>query len=55
MKIRISKKEAKESSYWLRHLLVYENEDAEKKRLELISEADQLGLIFAAILRKLDD
>ena len=55
MKIRISKKEAKESSYWLKHLLVYESEDAEKKRLELVSEADQLVLIFAAILRKLDD
>jgi len=39
----------------LKHLLLYENEIAEKKRLELVSEADQLVLIFAAILRKLDD
>ncbi|MDE3145604.1 MAG: four helix bundle protein [Bacteroidota bacterium] len=55
MKIRISKKEAKESAYWLKHLLVNESGDAEIKRLELISEGNQLVLIFASILRKLDD
>lgn len=55
MKIHISKKEAKESAYWLKHLLVNESGDAEIKRLELISEANQLVLIFASILRKLDD
>jgi four helix bundle protein len=55
MKIRISKKEAKESVYWLKHLLVYENADFEPKRSALISEANQLVLIFAAILRKLED
>jgi len=55
MKIKISKKEAKESVYWLKHVLVYEHEDAEKTRQYLISEANQLVLIFASILRKLDD
>lgn len=55
MKIRISKKEAKESAYWLRHFLLYDKTDLESIRAELISETNQLVLIFAAILRKLDD
>ncbi|MDR2206574.1 MAG: four helix bundle protein [Flavobacteriaceae bacterium] len=54
MKIRISKKEAKESAYWLKHLLLYERTDLEITRQDLISEAGQLVLIFAAILRKLE-
>jgi four helix bundle protein len=54
MRIRICKKEAKECIYWLKHILVYENTELEKERNELISEADQLMRIFAAILRKLN-
>ncbi|MCZ2223056.1 MAG: four helix bundle protein [Chitinophagales bacterium] len=55
MEIRISKKEAKESAYWLKHILVYDKVELEKIKLELISESQQLVLIFAAILKKLDD
>jgi four helix bundle protein len=55
MTIRISKKEAKESLYWLKHILVYEDKSLEEKRIELSSEASQLMLIFAAVLRKLSD
>lgn len=54
MKMRISKKEAKETSYWLNHILTYDNEELEMKRLSLLKESNELMLIFAAILRKLD-
>ena len=53
MKVRISKKEAKESLYWLKHVLVHDDTALHELRNNLISEARQLMLIFAAILRKL--
>ncbi len=52
-RIKISKKEAKESILWLRHILTYDNEQLENERLALQKEADELMKIFAAILRKL--
>ena len=52
-RIRISKKEAKESGYWLRHLITYENKEYEDERLLLMKEAEELMKIFAAILIKL--
>jgi len=55
MRIRISKKEAKESVFWLKHILVYEDNNLEQLRIKLSSEANQLMLIFASILRKLED
>ena len=55
MKIKISKKEAKESVYWLQHITTNNKELLEIERKELIGEANQLILIFAAILRKLID
>ncbi len=55
MRIRICRKESKESVYWLRHVLVYGNEEYEIRRIELMNEANELMLIFAAILRKLDN
>lgn len=54
-RIRISKKEAKESKLWLKHLVTYEVEQLEAERLKLLNEADELMKIFAAILRKLGD
>ncbi len=54
-RIRISKKEAKESKLWLKHLLTYGVEEPETERLRLLNEADELMKIFAAILRKLGD
>ena len=55
MKIKISKKEAKESAYWLKHITTNNDTIIEQKRNILIDEANQLILIFAAILRKLVD
>lgn len=54
MRIRICRKESKEARYWLKHILIYENEKSEQERLLLCKEAEELMLIFAAILRKLE-
>jgi four helix bundle protein len=54
MRIKISRKEAKESVRWLR--LVYIESDKaslETERVRLIDEAEQLRKIFSAILIKL--
>ncbi len=55
MRIKICKKESKETRLWFRHLLTYENHELENKRVILIKEAEELMLIFAAILRKPGD
>jgi len=49
-RIRICKKESKESRFWLR-LLDCEQKDHEEQK-SLIQEATELMLIFAGILRK---
>ena len=51
MRIRICRKEAKESRYWL-NLVEARGEDAEGKRRSLIDEAGQLMRIFGSILEK---
>ncbi len=51
MRIRICRKEAKESSYWA-NLIGSQNEGLAKKCEPLADEADQLMKIFAAILLK---
>ena len=51
-RIKICRKESKESRYWLRLLDVVENPELEKERGVHIQEAKELLLIFAAILRK---
>jgi four helix bundle protein len=52
MRIRICRKEAKESGYWLRLIDAGDNSMLEKNRIDLIKEARELTNIFAAILRK---
>ena len=49
MRIKICKKEAKETIYWL-DFLIHENEATKEK---LAIEANELMLIFGSILRKL--
>ncbi len=51
MRVKICRKEAKESRYWL-SLLEVEGEDIEKKRQSLINEATELMKIFGAIVEK---
>lgn len=52
MRIKISRKEAKESGYWLRLLHVSDADALEQTRKELFRESEELVNIFGAILRK---
>jgi four helix bundle protein len=53
MHIRISRKEAKESRYWLRLLdLETPAADLEPTRLALVQESEELARIFGAIIKK---
>jgi four helix bundle protein len=49
MKLRISRKEAKETKYWVKLLIT----DDEETRIKLYQEADELRRILSAILNKL--
>jgi len=52
MRIKICRKEAKESRYWLRLIDTDSKEKLEKDREELVTEATELMNIFGAILQK---
>ena len=52
MRIKICRKEAKESRYWLRLIDTYDDSELEKDRNYLVNEATELMNIFGAILRK---
>jgi hypothetical protein len=52
MRVKISRKEAKESRYWLRLLDMGNSDDLTLEQQELITEATELMNIFGAILRK---
>ena len=51
MRIKICRKEAKESRYWLR-LIVTNGKEQENERKELEQEANELTSIFGAILQR---
>jgi four helix bundle protein len=52
MRIRICRKEAKETRYWLRLIDSGEDSIVKKHRDDLVQEATELTSIFGAILRK---
>ena len=52
MRVKISRKEAKESRYWLRLLDTGGQEPLDSTRSALIQEATELMNIFGAIVRK---
>jgi four helix bundle protein len=52
MRIKICKKEAKESRYWLRLLDLAHTPDLVSERDRLVQEATELMNIFGAIYRK---
>ena len=52
MRIRICRKEAKETRYWLRLIEVGDDRALNKRRDDLVQEAIELTNIFGAILRK---
>ncbi|MBI5741097.1 MAG: four helix bundle protein [Nitrospirae bacterium] len=52
MRVKISRKEAKESRYWLKLVDTQDEPEKENERNKLVSEATELMNIFGAILRK---
>lgn len=52
MRSKISRKEAKESRFWLKLVDAHDLADLEKERLALIQEATELMNIFGSIIRK---
>ena len=52
MRIKISRKEAKETTYWLKLLNSDFNKQFEKEIKTLIQESIELMMIFSAIMRK---
>jgi len=54
MKIKIARREAKESTHFLDLILLYDDEQLEKERTELIDEAQQIRKILSTIIHKLD-
>jgi hypothetical protein len=52
--MRICRKEARESVYWLRLLEGGTSPELQAMRLELVQEAEELVRIFSAILQKMD-
>ena len=52
MRIKICRKEAKETRYWLRLIDTYDEPEQEKERKYLVKEATELMNIFGAILSK---
>ncbi len=51
MRVKICRKEAKESRYWLK-LVKCNDKESEKKQTNLIQESTELTKIFGAILEK---
>ncbi len=54
LRVKICRKEIKESAYWLR-LLEVRNTDEEKKRQSLLIETNELLRIFASIVEKVKE
>jgi len=52
MRIKISRKESKESTFWLKLLDIPEK--LEKERSALVQESTELMMIFSSIMRKLE-
>ena len=52
-RIKVCRKESKESKLWLKHVLTYDSALLENERKDLIQEAFELEHIFGAILKKL--
>ena len=52
LRARISRKETKETKYWLEIIDTNGNSELEKNRLELINEATELLKILSSILNK---
>ena len=52
MRVRVCRKEAKESNYWLKLINTNGNIEQENEKKKLIQEATELMNIFGAIIKK---
>lgn len=52
LRVKICRKEAKESAYWLKLLEINNNQIIDKEKTNLIKEANELMNIFGSIVRK---
>ncbi|MCL5733688.1 MAG: four helix bundle protein [Patescibacteria group bacterium] len=52
MRIKICRKEAKESRYWFLLIDINDDKDLERQQQKLIQEATELMMIFGAIIKK---
>ncbi len=52
MRVKISRKEAKESEYWLKLILETNSLDNDNEAKRLIQEANELKKIFSSIVEK---
>ena len=53
MKIKISRREAKETIKWLDLLLTYQDHNLDAEKLKLMDEGEQIRKILSAIINKL--
>jgi four helix bundle protein len=53
MKLKISRREAKETIKWIDLILTYDNTDLEKEKVKLVDEGEQIRKILSAIIIKL--
>jgi four helix bundle protein len=53
MKLKISRRESKETLKWLDLILTYENPELEKEKIMLLDEGEQIRKIVSAIIKKL--
>ena len=53
MKLKIPRREAKETIKWIDLILTYENIDLEREKEKLIDEGEQIRRILSAIIKKL--
>jgi len=54
MRIKISRKESKESRHWLMLIDVGNSSELEKDRQNLVQESTELMMILSSIMRKLE-
>ena len=53
MKIKLARREAKESKGWLRLVFTYDDQKLEEERIFLLDEAEQIKKILSTIINKL--
>lgn len=53
MKLKIARREAKESIYWLKLILLYDLHFLESNRTNLIDEAGQIRKILSTIIKRI--